>query len=317
MTDIHKATDPSHLIPATARSQALPQSGSPIDQPLPSLPVAIFQADRDGRLVAANLAFRALALGGEVPSARTTPWANAHPADRSVAETAWREASDAEADFVFEFRVWHRDGRLLWVRVNASPVRDDLGRISGYAGVAVDDTETVGKRLLLDRLLGVVEPSSDAVIILDRNGAPVYTNEAARTLFGVDNSVDLIRDPSVRALLQTIRDQVPRELLTSSTTSQWSGEVGFRGPDGLERILDVDLVIHRDEHGVIEYWGGVTRDVTARNHMQSRAHAPGHPRRPHRSAQPHPAAAQHRRRARAGARHAQPRGACCSSTSTS
>ena len=32
------------------------------------------------------------------------------------------------------------------------------------------------------------------------------------------------------ALLQTIRDQVPRELLTSSATSQWSGEVGFRGP---------------------------------------------------------------------------------------
>jgi diguanylate cyclase (GGDEF)-like protein/PAS domain S-box-containing protein len=260
VTDIHQATDiPLHSA----------QTGTTIENPLPSLPVAIFQADRDGRIVAANLAFRALALGGEVPSARTTPWANAHPADRSLAEAKWREASDAEADFVFEFRVWHRDGRLLWVRVNASPVRDELGRISGYAGVAVDDTETVGKRLLLDRLLGVVEPSSDAVIILDRNGAPVYTNEAARTLFGVDNSVDLIRDPSVRALLQTIRDQVPRDLLTSSATSQWSGEVGFRGPDGLERILDVDLVIHRDEHGVIEYWGGVTRDVTARNHMQS------------------------------------------------
>lgn len=204
-----------------------------------------------------------------MPSSRSTPWANAHPADRSTAEAAWSEANDLEADFAFEFRVWHRDGRLLWVKVNASPVRDDLGRITGYAGVAVDDTETIGKRLLLDRLLGVVEPSSDAVIILDRNGAPVYTNEAARTLFGVDESVDLIRDPSVRGLLQTIRDQIPRELLTSSETSQWSGEVGFRGPDGLERILDVDLVIHRDEHGVIEYWGGVTRDVTARNHMQS------------------------------------------------
>ncbi len=260
MADTQQAVEPPRYIP---------QSGSIIDLPLPSLPVAIFQADRDGRIAAANLAFRALALGGEVPSARTTPWSNAHPADRSVAEAAWRQASEAEADFVFEFRVWHRDGRLLWVRVNASPVRDEMGRIGGYAGVAVDDTETVGKRLLLDRLLGVVEPSSDAVLILDRNGAPVYTNEAARNLFGVDDSVDLIRDPSVRALLQTIRDQVPRELLTSSTTSQWSGEVGFRGPDGLERILDVDLVIHRDQHGVIEYWGGVTRDVTARNHMQS------------------------------------------------
>ena len=253
----------------TDPSPQFPQSGSAIDQPLPSLPVAIFQADRDGRLTAANAAFRALALGGDVPSPRTTPWSNAHPADRHTAELAWREASEAEIDFVVEFRVWHRDGRLLWVRVNASPMRDDLGRLEGYAGVAVDDTETVGKRLLLERLLGVVEPSADAVIILDRNGAPVYTNQTARVLFGVDDAVDLVRDPTVRGLLQTIRDQMPRELLTASDTAQWSGEVGFRGPDGLERILDVDLVIHRDHQGVIEYWGGVIRDVTARNHMQS------------------------------------------------
>jgi len=253
----------------TDPSPQRPQSGTAIDQPLPSLPVAIFQADRDGRLTAANSAFRVLALGGDVPSPRTTPWSNAHPADRHAAELAWREAVEAEGDFVVEFRVWHRDGRLLWVRVNASPVRDDLGRLEGYAGVAVDDTETVGKHLLLERLLGVVEPSADAVVILDRNGAPVYTNQTARVLFGVDDAVDLIRDPSVRSLLQTIRDQMPRELLVSSETSQWSGEVGFRGPDGLERILDVDLVIHRDHQGVIEYWGGVIRDVTARNHLQS------------------------------------------------
>jgi diguanylate cyclase (GGDEF)-like protein/PAS domain S-box-containing protein len=233
------------------------------------LPVAIFQADRDGRLVTANAAFRALALGGDVPSPRTTPWANAHPADRHGAERTWREAVDQEVDFAVEFRVWHRDGRLLWVRVNASPLRDDLGRLEGYAGVAVDDTETVGRRLLLERLLGVVEPSADAVVILDRNGAPVYTNRTARALFGVVDDTDLIRDPSVRGLLQTIRDQVPRELLMSSETSQWTGEVGFRGPDGLERILDVDLVIHRDQQGVIEYWGGVIRDVTARHHLHS------------------------------------------------
>ncbi len=141
--------------------------------------------------------------------------------------------------------------------------------MTGYAGVADDDTDSVGRRVLLDRLLGVVEPSSDAVIILDRNGAPVFCNSAARSLFGVDETVDLIRDPSVRALMQTIRDQLPRELIIASTTVHWTGEVSFRGPDSLERLLDVDLVIHRDEHGVIEYWGGVIRDVTARNQMQT------------------------------------------------
>mgnify|MGYP000184394931 FL=1 len=104
-----------------------------INEVLPSLPVGLFQADRDGRVTAANAAFRALALGGDVPSPRTTPWSNAHPADRHTAELTWREASDAEADFAVEFRVWHRDGRLLWVRVNASPMRDELGRLEGYA----------------------------------------------------------------------------------------------------------------------------------------------------------------------------------------
>src|SRR4051794_3818416 len=104
----------------------------------------MFRSDRDGRLVAANSAFRALALGGDVPADRSTPWANAHPGDRAYAELAWREASDAEGLFVAEFRVWHRDGRLLWVRLNASPERDDVGRVVGYAGVAMDETDTIG-----------------------------------------------------------------------------------------------------------------------------------------------------------------------------
>ena len=106
-------------------------------------------------------------------------------------------------------------------------------------------------------------------LILDRNGAPLYTNAAAQALFGVSDAVDLVRDPMIRGLMQTIRDQVPRELLESSTTSKWSGEVGFRGSDGLERTLHVDLVIQRNADGTIEYWGGVARDVTDRNHMQS------------------------------------------------
>jgi diguanylate cyclase (GGDEF)-like protein/PAS domain S-box-containing protein len=115
----------------------------------------------------------------------------------------------------------------------------------------------------------VIDPSSDAVLVLDRNGAPVYTNGAARELFGVDDQVDLVRDPAVRALLQTIRDQIPRDLLTASTSVQWSAETTFRGPDSLERLLDVDIVIHRDDQGVIEYWGAVIRDVTDRNRIQA------------------------------------------------
>ncbi len=240
-----------------------------INEVLPSLPVGLFQADRAGRVVAANPAFGALVQGMPGNAIGAPPWANAHPGDRATAELAWRRATDGDDDVRLDFRVWHGEGRMCWVRIDASPVRDPLGRILGYAGTALDHTDDAHRTLLLDRLQGVVSSTDDAVIILDRNGAPLYTNQAARRLFGVQDEVDLVRDPGARGLLQAIRDQVPREVMNATQTSTWSGEVGFRSPDGLGRTLDVDLVMQRTPEGIIEYWGGVARDVTATKHLQS------------------------------------------------
>jgi len=236
---------------------------------LPTLPVGLFQADRDGRVTAANAAFGALVQVSAGSPVGQPPWASAHPGDRASAELQWRRAADDDDDVQFEFRVWHGEGRMTWVRIDAQPMRDPIGRVIGYGGTALDHTENISSQQLLDRLMGVVGSTNDAVIILDRNGAPVYTNEAARRLFGVVDEVDLIRDPAARGLLQAIRDQVPREVMDSSVTSTWSGEVGFRGPDGLERTLDIDLVLHRSADGLVEYWGGVASDITATKHLQS------------------------------------------------
>jgi diguanylate cyclase (GGDEF)-like protein/PAS domain S-box-containing protein len=240
-----------------------------INELLPSLPVGLFQADREGRVTAANAAFGALVLGTGGSAVGMPPWSNAHPGDRATAELAWRRATEGDGDIQVEFRVWHGEGRMTWVRIDATAVRDVTGRIAGYAGSALDHTEHVAQTLLLDRLQGVVSATDDAVIILDRNGSPVYTNAAARRMFGVEDELDLVRDPAARGLLQAIRDQVPREVMHASTTSNWSGEVGFRAPDGLERTFDVDLVMHRSADGIIEYWGGVARDITATKHLQS------------------------------------------------
>ena len=240
-----------------------------INDVLPSVPVGLFQADRDGRVTAANTAFGALVQGVPGAALGVPPWANAHPGDRAAAELAWRRATESDDDLRLEFRVWHGEGKMSWVRLDAAPVRDHLGRITGYAGSALDHTENAHRELLLGRLEGVISSTDDAVIILDRNGAPVYTNEAARRTFGVVEEVDLVRDPGARGLLQAIRDQVPREVMSASVTSTWSGEVGFRSHDGLQRTLDVDLVLHRNPDGIIEYWGGVARDITAARHLQS------------------------------------------------
>ena len=240
-----------------------------IDEQLPSLPVGLFMADPDGRITAANEAFGALVHGPLGSVLGGPPWADAHPGDRASAELAWRRGVEAGGDISLSFRVWHGEGRMLWVRIDAAPRRDLDNRLVGFSGTALDSTDAVAGEQLLDRLAAVAGAADDAILILDRNGAPVFTNAAARELFGVEQEVDLIRDPSARGLLQAIRDQVPREIMSSSESTVWSGEVGFRGPDGLERTLDVDLLLHRSAEGIIEYWGGVAKDITATKHLQS------------------------------------------------
>lgn len=245
----------------------LPPAGG--EQPLSALPVAVFQCDLAGRLTAANTAFRLLASGGDSPPADSAPWSNAHPSDRADAEVRWSRAAEQQLSVSISFRVWNRDGRVRWIRIDASPVRDRFGRAVGYAGVAVDSTDTVDRGVLLDRLLGVVDPSADAVAIFDRDEIPVYLNDAARTLLGVGDATDPSSESAARTLLATMRDQMPRHLVTATTSCRWNGEVGFRGADAIERVLDVELVVQRDAQGLVDYWGAVARDVTDRNHMQT------------------------------------------------
>jgi diguanylate cyclase (GGDEF)-like protein/PAS domain S-box-containing protein len=240
-----------------------------INDVLPTLPVGLFKADRDGRITAANPAFSALVTGSAGSPVGLAPWANAHPGDRANAEVHWRRGAEAERDVRLEFRVWRGEGRMTWIRIDASPMFDSAGHFLGYTGTAIDHTESAQQEHLLDRLTGVIGSADDAVIILDRNGAPIYTNGAALQMFGVEDELDLVRDPSARGLLQAIRDQVPREVMSDSVSSSWSGEVGFRAPDGIERTLDVGLVLQRSSDGIIEYWGGVARDITSTKQMQT------------------------------------------------
>ena len=65
-----------------------------------------------------------------------------------------------------------------------------------------------------------------------------------------DGGIFRVKLDQNRVALQAIRDQVPLEVLRATTTTSWSGEVGLRGPDGIERSLDVDLLFHR--------WRGMT-----------------------------------------------------------
>ncbi|MFZ1488909.1 MAG: EAL domain-containing protein [Ilumatobacteraceae bacterium] len=234
-----------------------------------ALPIGLFETDQAGRLVAANDAFRALVLAGAAVPLGFAPWANAHPGDRAAAELAWQRSADRGEPFTTDFRVWRPDGRLVWVRITTTVQHNPDGTPRGYLGIATDHTEYVRQRQLTDRLVHLLDASSDAVIILDRNGVPQFVNEGARRLLSLEHDVDMVRDQGTRELVQALRDQLPREVMTAPESATWQGEVGFRTAEGFLRTLQLDMVVQRGNDGIVEYYACCLRDITAAKQLQA------------------------------------------------
>ena len=189
----------------------------------------MFETDLNGRLTAANDAFRQLALGGASLTPGAAPWVNAKPSDRAIAEESWQRSRETNTSFSHEFQLSANDGTTIWVHVATQPIVE-RGEIIGFMGTATDVTESVAKRVLSERLVGILDSSQDAVIVFDSVGHLQFCNDGARSLIGITDTASHA-DAAAELFIQAIRDQVPREVITTPTSNRWEGELAFRSPD--------------------------------------------------------------------------------------
>jgi PAS domain S-box-containing protein len=96
-------------------------------------PVGLFLADRDGACLVSNARFRALAgLGDDGATGRG--WAaHLHVDDRARVMGAWGSAAADGRPLEIQARFVHRDGRLVWVVIQAADVAPGLepaGRVA-------------------------------------------------------------------------------------------------------------------------------------------------------------------------------------------
>ena len=238
-----------------------------IDRSIASLPIGVFETDINGRLTSANDAFRVLALGGGSITQGAAPWVNAQPAERQLAEAAWQRSRETATPFTFEFRVWKPDGEVMWVHVSTQPQLGTNATITGYVGTAHDVTDAVVKRVLSEQLVGLLDVTADAVLVFDQHGTLMFCNDGARELIGVSDQTGL-NDAAAQMFIQAIRDQVPREVTSSSTSNRWEGELGFRSPDGIMRTLSIVLQIVRAADGTISHYSAIARDITEAKQLQ-------------------------------------------------
>ena len=111
-----------------------------------------------------------------------------------------------------------------------------------------------------ERLISIMEATSDQIAILGNNRKLQYANRAARKALGIEPNADVsdlgLPCPTwVRELLD--KEAIP----TTYRDGQWKGQTAYVDEHGRERPLSHVLIAHRNTAGEVEFISSIARDI--------------------------------------------------------
>ncbi len=111
-----------------------------------------------------------------------------HPDDRERALAEAARTRETGVAFRVEYRLMARDGRVVWVRDEAVPVKDEGGRPTWWQGVLLDITERKlaeeELRCSEERFRSLVQNNSDIITVVDAEGTIRYVSPAVERVLG-------------------------------------------------------------------------------------------------------------------------------------
>lgn len=119
--------------------------------------IGISEVAPDGRFLRVNEAICAITGYSREELLSTRLFTNTYPDDADLDREGFRQQSAGELEFYsVEKRFKHKDGRLIWLSVRSSPVRDANGKLLYFVRVVQDITERKAaerrQKLLIDEL---------------------------------------------------------------------------------------------------------------------------------------------------------------------
>ncbi len=192
------------------------------------------------------------------------PWkASVHPDDigRATEDTLAAAADGTEDRLVtIEYRMFTKDGGLLWIRDESTVVHDEDGTPLCLQGVLYDISDSkraVEERDFQARLL---ESISDAVIAYDTDMTVTAWNRAAESLYGIAAG-DVIGTLLPDSIRRDEADVAAQWDPFVDAMGGWRGRSVHRDADGFEVTIESKCVPLADADGKERGWVMVDREV--------------------------------------------------------
>ena len=150
---------------------------------------AIFMLDRDGFVISWNAGAERI-KGYKADEIIGRHFSRFYTEEDRAGGLAQRALATAAREGRYEAEGWrvHKDGRLFWASVIIDPIRDDAGRLVGFAKVTRDVTERRKAQEALaesaELARGIIDGALDAFVQIDDSGTVLEWNAQAEVVFG-------------------------------------------------------------------------------------------------------------------------------------
>jgi PAS domain S-box-containing protein len=187
-----------------------------------------------------------------------------HPDDRERVLAELTSSRASGEPFKSEYRLFARDGSVVWFRDEAVVVRDGDGNPLFLRGIMLDITERKRAEDALlrseERYRTLFEESRDAIYIIDRGGEFVSVNQSALNLFAYTreemiglNGCEVYAHPGD---WHSFRQEIEQKGFVRGY------EAKLRKKDGTEMVCLLTSTVRRANDGSILGYQGIIRDIT-------------------------------------------------------
>jgi len=182
----------------------------------------------------------------------------------------------------FENAVRNKDGRIVWVSTNGSPVLNDRGELAGYRGSSTDITERKRAQEALraseERYRLISENTADVIWLLDADSRRfTYVSPSVQQLLGYSPEEVLGKDMAVALTPESQEYATSRltEVLARFANGDESVRTQVHQIDQLRKDgsivrTEVAITLLQNQQGGVGEILGVTRDVTDRLQVEGR-----------------------------------------------
>lgn len=190
-----------------------------------------------------------------------------HPDDRAHSFDAWSTAVANRGIYETEYRLRGKDGIYRYFSVCGAPVLEADGSIREWIGTCTDIHDRKLAEAENQRLLDMLNHSSDAIIVRDMSDKILYWNQGAETLYGWMR--EEVKDQYIHTFIKNTFPKA-KELILAELLQQgnWEGEVEHLTHNGRQITVQSRWTLQRDIDGQPSAILEINTDITARKQAE-------------------------------------------------